>query len=218
MLNLTLRVVIMYNREEHTIKSNHCPHYALIDSFWGNKIGEDGAMLIVYWNCLIFGVAFALISLFLGEVIGHWLDSAASALHLNHFDFAQPIVVVGGITAFGAMGIIFHKYTMLDVTLIAVLSVLIAIVLSALIYIVFVKNMNKAEHSIGHSVGELVGRSAEVSVTIPALGYGEIIIRTNSGIANYPAISFEGLHIAQGQRVVIVELRGRDFAVSELNI
>lgn len=78
--------------------------------------------------------------------------------------------------------------------------------------------MSKAEHSIGHSVGDLVGKAAEVSVTIPTLGYGEIIIHTNSGISNYPAVSFEGLQIMQGQKVVIVELRGRDFAVSELNI
>lgn len=175
-------------------------------------------MLIVYWNCLIFGIAFALISLVIGEVIGHWLDSAAAALHLHHFDFMQPIVLVGGITAFGAAGIIFHKYTMLGVTLIAVLALLIAIVLSALTYIFFVRNMNKAEHSIGHSVRELVGRAAEVSVTIPTLGYGEIIIRTNSGVSNYPAVSFDGLEISQGQKVVIVEMRGRDFAVSELNI
>ncbi|MEK3720776.1 protease [Paenibacillus sp. FSL H8-0034] len=175
-------------------------------------------MLIVYWNCLLFGIAFAVITLVIGEVIGHWLDSAAAALHLDHFDFMQPIVVVGGITTFGAAGIIFHKYTLLDVTLIAILAVLIALVLSAAIYIFFVRNMSKAEHSIGHSVGELVGRAAEVSVTIPTLGYGEIIIHTNSGISNYPAVSFEGLQIMQGQKVVIVELRGRDFAVSELNI
>ncbi|NHN30258.1 protease [Paenibacillus sp. S3N08] len=175
-------------------------------------------MLIVYWNCLIFGIAFALISLVIGEVIGHWLDSAAAALHLNHFDFMQPIVLVGGITTFGAAGIIFHKYTMLGATLIVVLAILIAMVLSALTYIFFVRNMNKAEQSIGHSVHELVGRAAEVSVTIPTLGYGEIIIRTRSGISNYPAVSFEGLSIAQGKQVVIVELRGRDFAVSELNI
>ncbi|TXK84386.1 NfeD family protein [Paenibacillus sp. N3.4] len=175
-------------------------------------------MLIVYWNCLIFGIAFAVISLVIGDIIGHWLDSAASALHLNHFDFMQPIVLVGGITAFGAAGIIFHTYTMLGVALIALLAILIAIVLSVLTYIFFVKNMNKAEHSIGHSVGELIGRTAEVSVTIPAIGYGEILIRTNSGVSNYPAVSFEGLEISQGQKVVIVELRGRDFAVSELNI
>lgn len=92
-------------------------------------------MLIVYWNCLLFGIAFAVITLVIGEVIGHWLDSAAAALHLDHFDFMQPIVIVGGITTFGAAGIIFHKYTLLDVTLIAILAVLIALVLSAAIYI-----------------------------------------------------------------------------------
>ncbi|WP_442601111.1 protease [Paenibacillus sp. KN14-4R] len=175
-------------------------------------------MLLVYWNCLLLGVIFAVVTLILGEIIGHWLDSLSQTFHVDHLDYLQPVVSIGGLTCLGAAGVIITKYTALQEPLVGVLSILLAILISILVYFGYVKKMSKAENSIGHSTLDLVGKIAEVSVPIPATGYGEIIVKTISGYTNYPAISFEGQLIKQGNKVVIVEMRGRDFAVSEINL
>ncbi|MCR8642300.1 protease [Paenibacillus sp. N1-5-1-14] len=175
-------------------------------------------MLLVYWNLLLLGVVFAVVTLILGEIIGHWLDSLSNAFHVDHLDYLQPVVVIGGLTCLGAIGVLLTKYTSWSEPFIGVLSLLFAVLISMSVYFGYVKKMAKAENSIGHSTAELVGKIAEVSVPIPSRGYGEIIVKTVSGYSNYPAISFEGQLIKQGNKVVIVELRGRDFAVSELNL
>jgi membrane protein implicated in regulation of membrane protease activity len=133
-------------------------------------------------------------------------------------DFLHPLVIVGGITAFGAAGLFYNSYFGLTGYILAVCSVLSAVVLSILVYFLHIKRMKHLENSIAHSIQDLVGKIGVVSVPIPTEGLGEIIVKTTFGVYNYSANSFDNIEIKQGTRVVVVQVDGFNCAVSIIDI
>ncbi|EAV1934036.1 hypothetical protein FHE25_04700 [Salmonella enterica] len=55
--------------------------------------------------------------------------------------------------------------------------------------------MRHTETSTAFSMKELTGREAVVSITIPAQGYGEVMIRVGTGSTSQVAASFDGTQI-----------------------
>jgi hypothetical protein len=84
----------------------------------------------IYWSFIAFGVIFAVVSLILGEIIGHWIDGIAHVFHLDHMDFLSPMVVVGGVTAFGAAGLFYNSYFGITGYILVIFAALTAITLS----------------------------------------------------------------------------------------
>lgn len=80
-----------------------------------------------------------------------------------------------------------------------------AIVLMVILYFVYVKPMRKAENSTGYSIRDLIGQIGEVSVPIPADGYGEVLVTAGFGRVNQIATSFDGKAIPDGTRVIVVD-------------
>ena len=63
-----------------------------------------------------------------------------------------------------------------------------------------------SENSTGFSHAEYAGKTGEVGLTVPAVGYGEVVVRMGASTTFQPAASFTGAEIAAGTPVVVVEV------------
>ncbi|MFD2673567.1 protease [Marinicrinis sediminis] len=172
-------------------------------------------MLELYWICFIFGVGFVLVTVIFGDVLGGFMDGIMDALSMDGVDFLQPMVLVGGITCFGGLGILLTQMTSLGAAQTAILSFCGSIGVSACTYFFYVKPMARAENSTSYQQQDLVGRLGEVSVTIPKKGWGEVILSTGTGRTNEIAASFDEEELGEGTKVVIIEIRDRTLYVSK---
>jgi membrane-bound ClpP family serine protease len=156
-----------------------------------------------FWGCFLTGILITLVTLLVGEVLSGWADTLAG----HPIAFLQPVVWVGGLTAFGGLGILMLHYSALNVVIASILAALAAIVLSILIWLFYVKPMKRSEISTGFSMRELAGCIGEVTVPIPPIGFGEVMIKAGPGFTNQVAAGFQGTAIAAGLRVVVVEVK-----------
>lgn len=169
-------------------------------------------METLYMACLIGGVLYAIVSV----VFGDWLGQALDGL----FDFMSidGLTLVGGLTVFGGAGVMLTRYTSFGGVTVAVLSLLIAIAAGAAVFFLYVKPMENSENSIAFSMQSLSGALGEVTVPIPAGGYGEVLLKVGAGVTNQIAASFEGTDIAAEAKVVVVEVKDSVLYVSEVNL
>jgi hypothetical protein len=169
-------------------------------------------MQTLYLGCLALGIIFAVVSVLVGDLIG-------SALHgvfdLVSFDFVNPAILAGGVTVFGGAGVLLSRYSGLEDGAILALSLLIAAFMGVVLHLVVVKPMKHSEMSNGFSMNELPGRIGEVTVPVPAAGYGEIMVKFGAGNSLHTAASFEHHPLPAGIKVVVVEVREGVALVSE---
>lgn len=165
-------------------------------------------MLALYWGCLIGGAMFTLVTIVFGDVLDAAVDGMLDFLSLDSAQFLHPLTLVGGVTIFGGAGILMTEYTAWTAWIILICSACLAFLLSAAMYFSYVKPMKHAENSTAYSVKELVGTIVEVSLPIPAGGYGEIIVRTGAGgVSNQIAAGWGDAKIDRDQRAVVVDVR-----------
>ncbi|GGA41420.1 protease [Paenibacillus physcomitrellae] len=168
----------------------------------------------LYLGCLVGGVLFTLASVLVGDLLGQWLDGMFDFLSV---DFLKPIVLAGGVTGFGGAGILLDRYSGLGRTAELVLAICIALMLCALVYFAYVAPAERSENSTGYSEKELPGQIGEVSIPVPAQGYGEVMVRGVGGNSLHIAASWEHREIAAGVQVVIVDWRDGVVYVSEFD-
>ncbi len=168
-------------------------------------------METLYWTCLIIGAVYALFSL----IFGDWLGDVLGGIELPGMDFLKPIVLAGTVTVFGGAGIILDKYTMLSTAVVLLLSVAIGILGAFLVFFAYIKPMEHSEVSNGYSIRDLVGKIGEITIPIPEVGYGEVMVRLSGGNVVHIASSFDRASIAAGSRVVIIEEKEGVLAVAE---
>ncbi|MFH5184472.1 protease [Paenibacillus sp. TAB 01] len=164
-------------------------------------------MLDLYWGLLITGILFAVITVIFGDLLSNALDGLFDFMSGEHLHMLQPTVLFSGITVWGGAGIVMSRYTEWDVRWVAAASIICAVLISLLVYFLYVKPMEQSENSVAFSMQDLVGTIAEVIVPIPAGGYGEVLVRMGAGHTNQIAASFEGSAIQAGVRVVTVEVK-----------
>lgn len=172
-------------------------------------------MITLYWSLLAGGVIFALISVLLGDLLSQAVDGFLDFLSL---DFLQPMVLATTITSLGGAGILLSKYTSLGTLFVLLVSAVIAILLSVIVYFAYVKPMQNSENSTGFSIHDLQSKMGHVTVPIPSQGFGEVLIRIGAGHTNQIAASFEQQDISEGARVVVVEVRDDILYVSLITI
>ncbi|WP_371381046.1 NfeD family protein [Sporomusa aerivorans] len=163
-------------------------------------------MLEIYWGCFLFGVIFAAGTLLFGDVL-HNAVSLSTEFSLEHLAWLQPMVIVGGITGFGGSGLLLARYTELTDPAVVIFSVCIAALLSVLVYFVYVKPMRHCENSSGFFITDLIGKTGEVIVLIPAGGFGEVLIRVGAGNTNQTAASYSKIELPAGTKIVVAEIR-----------
>ncbi|MCL6602602.1 MAG: protease [Paenibacillus sp.] len=160
-------------------------------------------METLYLGCLALGVIFAVVSVLVGDLIGGALHGMFDSIS---FDFLNPAVLAGGITVFGGVGLLLTRYSELEVGAVAALSLLIAGFIDVLLYLGFVKPMDKSEMSNGFSMKELPGKIGEITIPIPAKGYGEIMVKFGAGNSLHTASSFEHQPLPVGIKIVVVDV------------
>ncbi len=164
-------------------------------------------MVDLYCGCLAGGIIFALISFIFGDMLGDMFDGIFDAISVDGVDFIHPMVIVGGITVFGGSGILLSQYTPLVPGLVALFSLLSALIMSVLVYFAYVRPMKNSENSIGYSVQDLVGKIGEVVIPVPGNGCGEVLVRIGAGNTNQIAASLDGEGLPMGSRVVVAEVK-----------
>jgi membrane protein implicated in regulation of membrane protease activity len=170
-------------------------------------------MEALYWGCLIGGVLFTFVSVLLGDLLGQWLDGIFDALSM---DFLKPTVIAGAVTGFGGAGILLGRYSGLGNQGVFWLGLGIAAALGVLLYFAYVVPAERSENSTGFTEKELPGQIGEVSIPIPAEGFGEVMVKRVGGHSLHIAASWDKQDIAAGNRVVIVDFREGVAHVAEL--
>ncbi len=161
-------------------------------------------MYEVYWGCLVAGIAFGLFSLLFGDGVSDAFDGLTDGLGVDGFDFLHPMTILSAIVVFGGSGVLLSDYTGLSASGVALLSAATGVLFSILSFFVYVRPMRRTESSLGYSVRELVGRTAEVTIPVPASGHGEIEIRIGPQVIYQIASSWDGSDIPSETTVVIV--------------
>ena len=175
-------------------------------------------METLFLSCLIGGILYALVSVVFGDWLGQTLDGALDFLSLDGHSWMSPTALVGGITVFGGAGIMLGRYTALGAAAIVIIALLIALIAGTAVFFLYIKPMEQSENSIAFSLNGLSGMLGDVLVPIPASGYGEVMVKVGAGFTNQIAASFEGVAIAGGANVVVVEVRDSTLYVSEVNL
>jgi membrane-bound ClpP family serine protease len=166
-------------------------------------------MLTVYWICLLGGLGFTVLALLVGDMLEGLLDAFDSL-----DGFVDPLSMIGGIAAFGAAGIILSTASGLSEGLTATMAAGTGLALAVVMHFVYVRPMKNSESSSGFSVEEYRGKIGEVLTTIPARGYGEVLIRMGPSNTFQAAASFENVEIAGGTQVVVIDVRDGDLFVA----
>lgn len=169
-------------------------------------------MQTLYLGCLVLGILFAVVSVVIGDLIGSALDGI---FHMPSFDFFNPSVVAGAVTVFGGAGVLLDRYSGLEDGIILALALLISAFMGVLMHLLVVRPMRNSEMSNGFSMSELPGRIGEVTVPVPAVGYGEIMVKFGAGNSLHTAASFEQQALPAGSKVVVVDIHEGVALVSE---
>lgn len=175
-------------------------------------------METLFLSCLIGGILYAIVSVVFGDWLGQALDGALDFLSLDGHSWLSPTTLVGGITMFGGAGLMLGRYTAFGAAAILIIALLIALIAGTAVFFLYTKPMEQSESSIAFALNDLSGMLAEVLVPIPVSGYGEVMVKVGAGFTNQIAASFEGFEIAEGARVVVVEVRDSTLYVSEVNL
>jgi hypothetical protein len=164
-------------------------------------------MTTLYWICLFGGLVFSVLAVFLGDLLDGVLDSLDGAF--DSFDLSSvldPLSLVAALTAFGGAGLLLDHYSGLGEPGGAFLALILGLALGAAMHFVYIRPMKRSENSTGFSIREYQGKIGEVNTAIPARGYGEVIVRMGAAVTFQSAASFEGVPIATGTQVVVVEV------------
>lgn len=160
-------------------------------------------MVDFYLGFLIFGVALTIATTIFGDILDGVLDGG---FEIFSFDFFKPIVIVSGITVFGASGYLLTSYLSLNFLPIIIISILLGIITGILVVFVYVRPMKKVENSNSYKLSDLEGKIAEVITPIPSKGYGEVIIKIGASVVNHTAMSYDKVEIQRGEKVVVIDV------------
>ena len=192
-------------------------------------------MFHFYLISFLLGLGYAVVAVLMGQVVGDHGDggsggaeshAAGSASHLDsgHHGGQGPVGEAGGesmptlsplspvtiatfITAFGGTGMVLHR-----VGLPGFMSVPLAVgsggLLAAAVFYLFYRVFRLTQSTSGVSARHAIGRPAEVIVTIPEKGVGEIAYVLGGRRFNSPARTEDGSGLPSRSAVVIVSRAG----------
>jgi len=131
----------------------------------------------------------------------------ADVVHFDGPDFLNPVLILAFITILSASGYLFEKLSSLHYLLIIVISAIISFIFVTLLNVFVLVPLSSAEESLVYRESDLRGRIGNVITAIPADGYGEVILDSISGRIAKPATSFDGVEIANGTKVLVVDVK-----------
>jgi membrane protein implicated in regulation of membrane protease activity len=175
--------------------------------------------MLIYAAVGAVGFLLLLGMLLLGDIFGGDHDVSAHDGVLDHADadFGGPSVfslrmMASFLTAFGVGGIV-GRYYDLSHPAASGIGVVAGVVMAAIVY-QFAKLLYSQQASSEVRVTSLVGRTAEVSVAIPAGGVGQVTLSVGGERSEHLARADGTLSIARGAEVTVTGLRGDSLIVS----
>ncbi len=173
--------------------------------------------MLIYAGIALVGFVFLLVMLFVGDLFGHDHDLVG---HDVAGDFGGPSVfssriMAAFVTAFGVGGVVARYY---DLSHPAASGAGIAsgVLMAGLVY-QFAKILYSQQASSELQMSRLVGRTAEVSVAIPANGVGQISLSVAGERTEHVARSKDGRAFPRGSEVTIAALRGDSVVVTQVS-
>lgn len=149
----------------------------------------------IYLYTLIISGAVTILYLFFGDVISGMLDG-----------FINPTLIFSFIVIFSAGGYLGEMFTSFHSGVIAVFNGAVALILVSLLNVFVLIPISNAEESLVYRESDLRGRIGIVVTTIPADGYGEVLIESVSGRVSKSATSFRKKVIPNGTKVLIIDV------------
>ena len=170
--------------------------------------------LTVFLGIAALGLIFLVVSLFFGELFeGFGLHDGGAGVDGHGFIDSRALAVF--LTAFGGFGAIGIR-SGLGVVPSALLGLVGGFVLGGAVAL-FARFLLAQQSSSSVSGAQLVGRTAQVTVTIPAGGVGQVICRVGEERVEKIARARDGAELKQGALVRIEEFTGDSVIVSSGN-
>lgn len=174
--------------------------------------------MVIYAAIGAVGFLFLLVMLFLGDVGGDH-DVGGHDVSVDHAGADQggpglfsARIMAAFLTAFGVGGVV-GRYYGFPHPAASGLGVLAGVVMAGLVY-QFAKMLHGQQASSEVRMASLVGKSAEVSVAIPASGVGQVVLVASGERTELIARGAGGLAVARGTEVVVTGLRGDSLIVA----
>lgn len=178
--------------------------------------------MLIYAVIGALGFILLLGMLLVGEVFGGDHEVAAHDVTLGHgdADIGGPSlfsvrIMASFLTAFGVGGVVARYYD-LPHPAASGIGVVAGIVMAGIVY-QFAKILYSQQASSELKMPSLVGKTAEVSIGIPAGGVGQVALTVGGERTEHIARGAGGAAVPRGTEVVITALRGDSVIVSPVS-
>ncbi|WP_078549061.1 NfeD family protein [Litchfieldia alkalitelluris] len=153
---------------------------------------------IYLWALIIAGICTFLFILF-GDLL-------EGLFELIPDGYLNPTLILSFITFYSASGYLFEKLTFIHSEIIALSSVVLALILVTLLNVFVLIPLSSTEESLVYREGDLKGRIGKVIITIPSDGFGEVVLEGYGGTIAMSAKSFEDKEIAYDSKVLVIDV------------
>lgn len=166
---------------------------------------------VLYVSLLTIGFLYSIVSLVAGwisDVGGHFHVDAAGHLDAGHMSPISGTTIATFITGFGGGGVVAHywlRYELLGSLAVAIGS---GFVVAAAAFLILDFVFKETQAGSEFAVSETVGRDAEVIISIPPGGVGEVAYIMRGQREQTAARAIDGEAIPRGSPVVIARVSG----------
>jgi len=174
------------------------------------ELFASGTLNLVYAGILLMSFFFALLS-FIGAEIGEAFDFDFDVDGDGGIDFINisPFALAMFGATFGLAGLITRIWLEMDVTPSILWSAGLGLIIGAVAQAFFLYVLSPSKSSHYSLQEDAIGREAEVIITIPSSGLGEVAFNNVSGRVKLGARSVSGEEIPSGDVVIIKRIVGR---------
>ncbi|MDP4142885.1 MAG: hypothetical protein Q8936_00175 [Bacillota bacterium] len=193
-------------------------------------------MEYVYTVIFLVGAIYAVVTFLMGGLfgivhLGGHIDTHIDAHFHTHIDShvdgqsgssvftvfpLKPITIVSFITVFGGIGVL-GTHSKLNAIITFILAVILGFLVSFILYKFVVVPLYKAQNTSAVSQEEIIGMQAKVISPILEGGFGTIAYVVNGSKYNAPAQHITKKAVAQGEDVLIYEIKNSVFYIQPLN-
>ncbi|MGM0920194.1 MAG: hypothetical protein ACQEWW_03035 [Bacillota bacterium] len=128
--------------------------------------------------------------------------------------FLSPTLVLAFLTFFFACGYILEMTALFSAFLSVFISIFSSVILVTLLHIFVLVPLSSAEESLSYHESELKGRVGHVITSIPADGFGEVLLSSSVGSISKIAASFDNIPIPSGTKILVIESKNSVVSVT----
>lgn len=172
---------------------------------------------LFYWAAFLFGLGYAVVGAVghgfgaadhdlgghdvdTGHDVGHGTETGGHASPLN------SLTIAAFSTGLGALGLLGVRIGGFNSAISLLFALAGGLAIAALFFFAIYRPLVRMQTNSTPDVEELLNAAAVVRVTIPAGGFGEVVLSAGGARFPMPARSEEGREIADGQRVAVMRI------------